>query len=132
MNENSKNSLLISLVIDDWEKLERLEFHLQDEHRILPSPFGAHGLEVLQDQKPDLVIVDLVFENMTDKDFQTSVRSISGFENLPLVFMPKEASHTAEPKSAFDVLLPEGLMIENFRELVRNVERELLVNHKGL
>jgi CheY-like chemotaxis protein len=61
------------LIVDDWESLEWYEDRLQQDFQVTCAPFGSEGIRLAQELQPDLIFLDLVFEDMTP---------IEAFQNL--------------------------------------------------
>lgn len=61
------------LIVDDWERLERLEHALAREVPELEvhcAGFGPEGIALALELSvaPDLIYIDLTFENMTEEE----------------------------------------------------------------
>jgi hypothetical protein len=68
-------------VVDDWERLERIEEALlarEPSLRIEAVPFGGDGLKFLEERGRDVraVYVELVVESMTGEAFTARARAL--------------------------------------------------------
>jgi len=64
------------LVIDDEDSnIQLLRLSLEGEgYRVLPALDGVQGLQVLQDQQPDLIVLDLMMPRMNGWEFCRRIR----------------------------------------------------------
>jgi uncharacterized protein (DUF924 family) len=76
-------------ICDDWEKLERYEERLKPWFEVTDAPFGSTGLEIARERASqfDQVVIDLGFEDMTEAEAHTRLRSEPATARLPAVFV---------------------------------------------
>jgi DNA-binding response OmpR family regulator len=74
------------LVVDDEKKLrEMLRVYLQQEgFRVVEAGNGREALFVARDQKPDLVVLDVMMPEMSGQDF---IRAFSKESDTPIIFL---------------------------------------------
>lgn len=48
---------------------------------------GQEALELLQEQTPDLMLLDVMMPGMDGPTTYLEIRKIEGFENIPIIFM---------------------------------------------
>ena len=73
------------LIVDDWEALEVYESRFTPHFEVHGAPFGSEGVRVAQELKPDLILLDLVFEDMSPDEGVLALQSHSLTKEIPLV-----------------------------------------------
>jgi len=61
------------LIVDDWERLERLEERFIADFEVLCAPFGSEGLRLADEELPDVILIDLSFEDMTVEEVHAKI-----------------------------------------------------------
>lgn len=82
-----KNRLI--LYIDDNEVDRRLiqKILTKKDYRVILSSNGESGLETIQKQKPDLVLLDVVLPGMSGIEVCKQLKKDSETEKIPVVFL---------------------------------------------
>lgn len=77
------------LVIDDEEDIrELLTYNLKkDGHEVYSSENGEMGLIALKENKPDLVLLDVMMPGMDGIEVCESIRQMAGFQNTLVCFL---------------------------------------------
>lgn len=77
------------LVIDDEEDIrELLLYNLKkDGHEVYTSENGEKGLIALKENKPDLVLLDVMMPGMDGIEVCESIRQLPGFQNTLVCFL---------------------------------------------
>ncbi len=77
------------LVVEDDESLRSLYSDiLRAEHlEVLTAENGQVGLELIQKNKPNLVLLDLMMPVMDGKTLLRTLRSMPEFKNLPVIVL---------------------------------------------
>ncbi|MFO0495038.1 MAG: response regulator transcription factor [Flavobacteriia bacterium] len=77
------------LVIDDEEDIrELLTYNLKkDGHEVYSSENGEMGLIALKENKPDLVLLDVMMPGMDGIEVCESIRQMPGFQNTLVCFL---------------------------------------------
>lgn len=85
------------LIIDDEERLRTMikAYLTQEGFEVVTAGDGQEGLYVLRDQKPDLIILDLMMPNM---DGYTFLRALNKERDTPVIIL------TAKPDESEKVL----------------------------
>jgi CheY-like chemotaxis protein len=86
-------------IVDDWERLERYEdrlHHLFDFHS---SPFGGHGVEMAIEHRPDIIILDLEFEDMNEQEALSLIRAQDSLQHAQIILVTNSETLTASPKT---------------------------------
>ena len=73
------------LIVDDWELLERYEERFSKAFEVGCAPLGPEGVRMAQQRIPDLVLLDLTFENMTNEEARSALRSFPATRSIPIV-----------------------------------------------
>ena len=74
-------------IVDDWERLERYEEQLSSAFEFHPSPFGRHGIELALQEQPDLILIDLEFEDMNEVEAWMLIRAESSLKKTPIIMI---------------------------------------------
>lgn len=72
-------------IVDDWERLERYEDRLHRLFDFHSSPFGGHGVEMAIEHRPDIIILDLEFEDMNEQEALNLIRAQGSLQNVQIV-----------------------------------------------
>ncbi len=94
---NHKNATI--LVVEDEQSLlvglkELLE--ISDSlyhHRVLTASNGQQGLDILREQKPDLIISDIMMPIMDGYEFLHNVRQNPALVQIPFIFLTAKGEH---------------------------------------
>jgi CheY-like chemotaxis protein len=115
------------LIIDD-EKMIRLTTGIMLRKKgveVVEAASGPQGLELIEKEKPDLLLLDIMMPVMDGWEVLDKVRGMDGFSGLPVVIFTAgdflEAQMTALKKKVRGVLqkpfhLPELLEIISIKE----------------
>ncbi|HDZ10151.1 7TM diverse intracellular signaling domain-containing protein [Pseudohongiella sp.] len=77
----------ILVVDDEYLNLRIVESHLADQYQLTTALSGAEALEKLSNEKPDLIILDLMMPIMTGYQFCQIVRKRYDSDDLPIVIL---------------------------------------------
>src|SRR4051794_21802056 len=75
------------LIVDDWEALERYENELAGHFELLSAPFGEMGIDLAREEKPDLLFVDLTFEDMTPAEARKALTDDEMTARIPAIIV---------------------------------------------
>lgn len=88
MSPRNENDIATILIVDD-HVLNR-EFLMTllgySGHRLLEASSGMEGLKVMENEKPDLVISDILMPNMDGYEFVNRIRSQPELAQVPIIF----------------------------------------------
>lgn len=73
------------LIVDDWELLERYEERFSNDFSVFCAPFGPEGIRMAREERPDLILLNLTFENMTNEEACQSLRADPQTTGIPIV-----------------------------------------------
>lgn len=78
----------IVIAEDEFLLADMLEFMLQDAgHAVMTAPHGVAALELIREQKPDLLITDFMMPLMTGLELAKSVRTSPEHADLPIILV---------------------------------------------
>ncbi len=102
------NNKTILIVEDDEQFQELYAIMLEDTgHRIIKAYDGMEALKKLEEQKPDLIILDILLEAMMGDVFFLQLKRVPEYADIPIVitssFSAKDYPdlHAIDPKLVF-------------------------------
>lgn len=77
------------LVVEDYDDVRQmLKLLLESEKfRVLEAATGAQALEIVKDERPDVVLMDLALPGFDGFEAIRRIRAIDGFQNTPVVVL---------------------------------------------
>ena len=77
------------LVVEDFDDVRgMLKILLESEKfRVLEAATGAEALEVIKDEHPDAILMDLALPGIDGFETIRRIRAIDGFQNTPIVVL---------------------------------------------
>ncbi|MNC55830.1 Transcriptional regulatory protein YycF [compost metagenome] len=102
-----------------------LGFALEDEgFMVVKASNGQKGLEVLDRERPALIITDFMMPVMDGLEFATAVRALPSANHLPIILMSGAQAHIGMQRSdLFDAVVAKPFNID----LITSEVRRLLV-----
>ncbi|MDP5142855.1 response regulator [Rheinheimera baltica] len=91
-----KQTLL--LVDDEPTNLRVLRTVLQDEYRLLFAKSGEEALQLIQQQQPDLILLDVMMPGMTGYDVCARLKADPATQRLPVIFVTALKDEVDEAK----------------------------------
>ncbi|NHN68739.1 response regulator [Pseudomonas fluorescens] len=115
----------ILVVDDEYLIADILSFALEDEgFMVVTASNGQKGLEVLERERPALIITDFMMPVMDGLEFATAVRALTSVNGLPIILMSGAQAHLGMTRSdLFDAVLPKPFDIDS---IVAEVKRLLV------
>jgi DNA-binding response OmpR family regulator len=112
----------ILVIDDDYDMLGLLGVLLHNAgYRVLQASSGAQGLKMAKEEKPELVLLDVMMPEMDGWEVARRLREIS---NMPIVFVTvlRDSKDVAK-----GLLLGDGYIIKPFdsRELIERIQHHL-------
>lgn len=86
--ENNGNKKKI-LVIEDEATLQKAlcEVLNQEDYEVLSALDGLKGLELAQEEKPDLILLDIILPKMDGFDVLKKIKSNKGISRIPVIIL---------------------------------------------
>lgn len=91
-----KQTLL--LVDDEPTNLRVLRTILQDDYRLLFGKSGEEALQLVQQQQPDLILLDVMMPGMTGYDVCARLKASPATQRLPVIFVTALKDEVDETK----------------------------------
>lgn len=86
----------ILLVDDEKDIIEFLQYNLTNEgFKVISANNGFEAIEKLN-QKPDLIILDVMMPKMDGYETCSRIRSLDEFKNIPIIFLTAKSSELDE------------------------------------
>ena len=114
----------ILVVDDEYLIAEILGYAMEDEgFMVVKASNGQKGLEVLDRERPSLIITDFMMPVMDGLEFAKAVRALPSTSHLPIILISGAQAHIGMQRSdLFDAVLKKPFNID----LVIAKARELL------
>ena len=77
------------LVIDDepaWEELIKLMLERERDDEVLFAPGGRQGLAVAEQERPDLILLDIVMPDLDGWEVYQRLRAVPALQATPILF----------------------------------------------
>jgi len=94
----------IVVIVDDWERLERIEDRLRVRFEVFGAPFGAMGVQIAVDESPDLILIDLEFEDMNEEEALALIRAQKSLQKTPIFVISNSETLSVQPLIATQIL----------------------------
>ena len=76
------------LIVDDaMENIQILHHALQDDYDVLFAMNGAKAIEIAQNQRPDLILLDAVMPEMDGYAVCAALRALPATRDIPIIFV---------------------------------------------
>ena len=77
------------LVVEDYDDVRRMLTILleSEKFRVLEAATGTEALEVIKDEHPDAILMDLALPGIDGFETIRRIRAIDGFQNTPIVVL---------------------------------------------
>jgi pilus assembly protein CpaE len=119
-------------IVDDDEQLLRMVGLMLERGghstKLINNPI--EGLETVKEDKPDLLVLDVMMPGMSGHDIAKEIRLLKGFENLPILILTarsQEVDRETALKSGADDYLSKPVTSQ---ELIEKVDDLLSRRHK--
>jgi two-component system cell cycle response regulator DivK len=104
----------ILVVEDNPDCREMLVLLFQHEgYYVIAAKDGREGLRLAREESPELIITDLHMPHLSGVELIAQLRSLSGFENTPILAMTaydsREESRAIEAGASFSVMKPVSI-----------------------
>ncbi|MGN8121061.1 response regulator [Pseudomonas sp. 22082] len=105
----------ILVVDDEYLIADILGFALEDEgFMVVKASNGKKGLEVLERERPDLIITDFMMPVMDGLEFATAVRALPSAHLLPIILISGAQAHLGMERSdLFNAVLEKPFNIDS-------------------
>jgi putative two-component system response regulator len=93
---------LVLAVDDEASNLQLLRQILQDDYRMLFAKDGARALELVRQERPDLVLLDVMMPGMSGYEVCAALKADAATAGIPVIFVTA-LSDTADELEGFEV-----------------------------
>jgi two-component system response regulator VicR len=126
----AKMSSKIMVVDDEPDTVGLVTLVLESEgHEVMPAYNGKDALDMLNDTKPDLILLDIMMPDIDGWDVYRSIRENSETKDIPVVMLTAKAQ-SIDKMIGLHVIGADGYITKPFgrRELVNGVKKHLKEN----
>lgn len=111
----------ILIVDDEYLIADILGYAMEDEgYMVVKASNGRRGLEVLDRERPELVITDFMMPVMNGRELAEALRERQGLQHLPIILMSGAQAHLAqESAELFDAVFQKPFNIGDIVDTVR-------------
>ena len=86
----AKQTILV--VDDERDLLDLIEYNLKKEgFEVLKAENGEQGIEIARENKPDLVLMDIMMPVMDGYESMKKIRKMQRFKDLPIIALTAKA-----------------------------------------
>ena len=116
------------LVVEDYDDVRQmLKVLLESEKfRVLEAASGAEALEVVKEEFPDVILMDLALPGFDGLEAIRRIRAIDGFQNTPIVVLTAytgPSTYETAIRAGSDYFMAKPI---DFDELATLLERDLI------
>ena len=113
----------ILVVDDEYLIADILGYALEDEgFMVVKASNGQKGLEVLERERPALIITDFMMPVMDGLEFAKAVRALPAVNHLPIILISGAQAHLGMERSdLFDAVLNKPFNIQEILATVRDL-----------
>ena len=114
------NSQLLSLliIVDDWEALDIYENAIAPHFELTAFPMAKEGLEWATQHRPDRILLDLTFPDVTPQEALTSLKSSELTRKIPVLVI----GETTESCPDADLALPRPFEMSELHLKIRDLD----------
>ncbi len=109
----------ILVVDDDRMNLKMAERLLKSSYDVSCVPSGEEALGFLKSNRPDMILLDLHMPGMDGFDVLKQIRSVLGFDDIPVIFL------TADDDQKAEIMLKRIQRMSELSRLRHNLEDEV-------
>ena len=108
------------LIVDDEQPMRELLAAIFEDagHRALPAINGRHALEVVEQERPDLVLSDVMMPVLNGLILCRRLKAEPSTASIPVILM-SAAGHQVADGSAADAYLDKPFNLDELEALVR-------------
>ncbi|MHC1575707.1 MAG: response regulator [Candidatus Methanogasteraceae archaeon] len=120
----------IMVVDDEPDTVGLVTLVLESEgHEVIPAYNGKDALDMLNDTKPDLILLDIMMPDIDGWDVYRSIRKNNETKDIPVVMLTAKAQ-SIDKMIGLHVIGADGYITKPFgrRELVDGVKKHLKEN----
>jgi DNA-binding response OmpR family regulator len=122
------NNRTILLIEDDASLLETiLEILVLEGFKVITAPDGQHGLKIAAEQRPELIVSDLMMPRMNGYEMLSALRKSPQTAKIPVILITAYSDYKQIPIIEQD--LGADVIIKPFNpaDLLATIERRLHV-----
>jgi CheY-like chemotaxis protein len=111
------------LVVDDERTIVEtiVELLTWDGHSVIAASNGVRALEVIEQKRPDLVLLDFMMPLKDGVETLKSIRGKDDLASLPVIFMTAAPMSIPTDAPRYDLLLVKPFSVEVLREAIQTV-----------
>lgn len=114
------------LVVEDYDDIRQiLRVLLESENfRVLEAASGAEALEVLEEEHPDVVLMDLALPGFDGLETIRRIRAIDGFQNTPIIVLTaytQPSTYQTALRAGSDYFRAKPIDFDELAELLKKI-----------
>lgn len=95
LNDLSKQTILV--VDDEQDLLDLIEYNLKKEgYRVLRADNGQSAIQIARDEKPNLVLLDIMMPQMDGIEVCDRMREDADLKHIPIIFLTARSDEKTE------------------------------------
>lgn len=119
------------LCVDDEADLRAIEqmcLETVGDYEVLQAANGEEAIRVAREQKPDIILLDVMMPGMDGPQTLTELRKLSCMQGVPIVFMTAKAQ--TQEVAAYRDLGAAGVIIKPFDPMTLSDQIREIWEHK--
>lgn len=114
------------LVVEDYDDVRQmLKVLLESERfRVLEAASGAEALEVLEEERPDVILMDLALPGLDGFEAIRRIRAIDGFQNTPIIVLTAytgPSTYETAIRAGSDYFMAKPIDFDELASLLREI-----------
>src|SRR5665647_1124275 len=90
------------MIVDDTEmNIDILVKALQDDYDLIVAINGLEAIELLEEQKPDLILLDIVMPEMDGYDVLRTIKKNPELEHIPVILLSANTDSDSKTKGFY-------------------------------
>lgn len=114
------------LVVEDYDDVRQmLKVLLESERfRVLEAASGAEALEVLEEERPHVILMDLALPGLDGFEAIRRIRAIDGFQNTPIIVLTAytgPSTYETAIRAGSDYFMAKPIDFDELASLLREI-----------
>jgi DNA-binding response OmpR family regulator len=114
------------LVVEDYDDVRQMLKVLleSEEFHVLEAASGAQALEVIREERPDIILMDLALPGFDGFEAIRRIRAIDGFQNTPIIVLTAytgPSTYETAIRAGSDYFMGKPIDFDELAALLKNI-----------